>query len=341
MRVLIAGGGVGGLTLALMLHHRGIACTVLEAAEEVRELGVGINNLPHCVAEWAELGLLEELRRHRHPDAGAALPQPSRPGAVDRAAWAACRARRPAFSIHRGRLHGMLWRAAERRLPPGSLRCGHRLLDFAQDAAGVTARFATPGGEEVVQGDVLVGADGIHSALRALLHPEDGGIRWQGILMWRGAVDWPAYETGDVMFIAGDLKAKLVCYPIGPGSTPDRRLTNWAVYAKVDTGSSHRRGGRTGPAPEGCATCCRWRSGSSCPSWTRRRWSAPPPAARIPDVRPRPAALVEHGAGHAARRRGASDVPGRLQRRVPGGARRALPGRCAGRPCADRGAAGL
>ena len=236
MQVLIAGGGVGGLTLALMLHKRGIACTVLEAAEEVRELGVGINNLPHCVAEWAELGLLDEL------DAIAIRTRELRYlNHLGQVLWTEPRGLHaghavPQFSIHRGRLHGMLWRAAERRLPPGALRCGHRLLSFEQDAGGVTARFATASGEQALRGDVLVGADGIHSALRALLHPEDGGIRWQGILMWRGAVDWPAYETGDVMFIAGDLKAKLVCYPIGPGSTPDRRLTNWAVYAKVDTG---------------------------------------------------------------------------------------------------------
>jgi len=235
MRVLIAGGGVGGLTLALMLHRRGIESVVLEAAAELRELGVGINSLPHCIAEWAELGLLpdidaigirtRELRYLNHYGqtmwaeprglhAGHALPQ---------------------VSLHRGRLHGVLWRAAAARLPAGALRTGHRLAGFTQDAGGVAARFAD--GTEL-RGDVLVGADGIHSALRALLHPADGGIRWQGILMWRGAVDWPVFETGDVMFIAGDLKAKLVFYPIGPGETPGTRLTNWAIYARVATGEN-------------------------------------------------------------------------------------------------------
>lgn len=238
MRVLIAGGGVGGLTLALMLERRGIDCTVLEAAPEVRELGVGINNLPHCVAEWAELGLLDAL------DAIAIRTRELRYlNHLGQTLWAEPRGLRaghalPQFSVHRGRLHGMLWRAAEQRLPPGALRTGHRLLGVAQGPGGVTARFATARGETEVTGDVLVGADGIHSTLRALLHPEDGGIRWQGILMWRGALDWPAFETGDVMFIAGDVKAKLVCYPIGPGSTPGHRLTNWAVYAKVATGEA-------------------------------------------------------------------------------------------------------
>ena len=241
MQVLIAGGGVGGLTLALMLHQRGIGCTVLEAAAEVRELGVGINTLPHCVAEWAALGLLEDL------DAIAIRTRELRYlNHLGQTLWAEPRGLHakhphPQFSIHRGRLHGMLWRAAERRLAPGALRTGHRLLGFTQDAAGVTARFATAGGETVVRGDVLVGADGIHSALRTLLHPDDGGIRWQGVQMWRGAVDWPAWESGDVMLIAGDLKAKVVYYPIGPGSTPGHRLTNWVIYAQVGTGEAPPR----------------------------------------------------------------------------------------------------
>ena len=235
MRVVIAGGGVGGLTLALMLEQRGIGACVLEAAETVKELGVGINALPHCVAEWAALGLLEELdglairtRELRYLNhLGQVLWQEQRGLYAGHAV--------PQLSVHRGRLHGMLWRAAERRLPSGSLRTGHRLVGVEQDREGVRVRCATPRGEVVVAGDVLVGADGIHSALRALLHPEDGGIRWQGILMWRGAVEWPVFETGDVMFIAGDLKAKLVFYPIGLGATPATRLTNWAIYAQVGT----------------------------------------------------------------------------------------------------------
>src|SRR5919202_1720556 len=119
MHVLIAGGGVGGLTLALMLHHRGIGCTVLEAAPEVRELGVGINNLPHCVAEWAELDLLEEL------DAIAIRTRELRYlNHLGQTLWAEPRGLHaghalPQFSVHRGRLHGMLWRAAEARLPSG------------------------------------------------------------------------------------------------------------------------------------------------------------------------------------------------------------------------------
>jgi 2-polyprenyl-6-methoxyphenol hydroxylase-like FAD-dependent oxidoreductase len=212
---------------------------VLEAVAEVKELGVGITLLPHATGELAAFGLLPDLdrvairtRRLRYLNhLGQELWSDLR------GLWAGHDM--PQFSIHRGRLHGVLWRAAQARLPPGTLRTAHRLTGFVQDANGITARFARPDGTSgVLRGDVLVGADGIHSAIRGLLHPQDGGVRWQGIQMWRGAVDWPAWEGGDTMFIAGGAMAKMVYYPIAPGETAGTRLTNWVIYARVETGEA-------------------------------------------------------------------------------------------------------
>ncbi|MDI3305894.1 MAG: flavin-dependent oxidoreductase [Acetobacteraceae bacterium] len=237
MRILIAGGGIGGLTLAMSLHERGLGCTLFEAAAEVRELGVGINTLPHAIRELAALGLLPAL------DAVAIrtreLRYLNRFGqeiwVEPRGLWAGHDV--PQFSIHRGRLHGVLWRAACERLGD-AIRPGHRLTGFTQDGAGVTARFTRPDGSQVEEGgDALIGADGIHSALRNLLHPQDGGIRWQGIQMWRGALEWPIYEGGDTMIVAGDMQEKLVLYPIALGSTPETRLTNWVVCARQGDGT--------------------------------------------------------------------------------------------------------
>ncbi len=229
MTVLIAGGGVGGLTLALSLHERGIPCRVFEAAAEVRPLGVGINTLPHAIRELAALGLLPALDavgirtrelRYLNRFGQQVWVEP-------RGTWAGHDV--PQFSIHRGRLHDVLWQAARDRLGDAVVP-GARLAGFAQDASGVTAIFADG---TTARGDVLVGADGIHSVLRAALHPEDGGIRWNGIQMWRGALDWPEFEGGDTMIVAGDMAEKLVLYPIAPGASPGTRLTNWVVCAQI------------------------------------------------------------------------------------------------------------
>jgi 5-methylphenazine-1-carboxylate 1-monooxygenase len=234
MRIIIAGGGIGGLTLALMLHQKGIDCQVYEAAAEVKPLGVGINALPHSIRELAALGLLPRLD-------GIAIRtrQLTYSNHLGQQIWSEPRGLFaghdvPQFSVHRGRLHAMLWQAASERLGAAAPRAGRRLVGYTQDDGEVVAQFQLPdGGLAEAAGDALIGADGIHSTLRASLHPDDPGIRWNGIQMWRGAVDWPAFDGGDSMVIAGDVVAKLVLYPIGPGETLDTRLTNWVIYARV------------------------------------------------------------------------------------------------------------
>jgi 5-methylphenazine-1-carboxylate 1-monooxygenase len=238
MKAIIVGGGVGGLTTALMLHARGIDCEVFEQAESIRELGVGINTLPHAIKELKELGLLERLdavairtyelfylnrfgqeiwRELRGTDAGFEVPQ---------------------FSIHRGKLQNVIYQAARARLGESRIHTGHRLGSFKQDDSGVTAYFFDRGGSHhaTAHGDILIGADGIHSAVRDSLFPKEGPARWNGTMLWRGAVDWPQFLTGRSMLIAGGMEAKFVLYPIGAGTAPDRRLTNWAVMAKVSEG---------------------------------------------------------------------------------------------------------
>ena len=238
MKAIIIGGGIGGLTTALMLHARGLDCEVFEQAEGIRELGVGINTLPHAIRELKELGLLERLdavairtyelfyanrfgqtvwHELRGTDAGFDVPQ---------------------FSINRGKLQGVIYQAARARLGEGKIHTGHRLGAFKQDDAGVTAYFFDRAGSHcsTAHGDILVGADGIHSAVRETLFPQEGPALWNGTMLWRGAVDWPQFMTGRSMIIAGGMEAKFVLYPIGAGTAPDRRQTNWAVMAKVSDG---------------------------------------------------------------------------------------------------------
>ncbi|MEU4673387.1 flavin-dependent oxidoreductase [Amycolatopsis sp. NPDC023774] len=235
MKVVIVGAGIGGLTAALRLHHEGIECVVHEQSERITELGVGINALPHAVKELAALGLLDSLdevgirtrellythrlgqvilRKPCGLDAGFTLPQ---------------------FCLHRGRLQGMLLRAVRARLGADAVRTGHRLIGFDQDESGVQAHFADRHGgtPTTVRGDVLVAADGIHSTVRSLLFPAEGPPRWNGVLMWRGATDWPEFGGGRSMIVAGGTAAKLVVYPIAQGRSAGTRLTNWAICIRT------------------------------------------------------------------------------------------------------------
>ena len=241
MTVLIAGGGVGGLTLALMLHARGIKSVVFEQATEVREVGVGINTLPHAIKELAALGLLPALdaiavrtkeliyinrlgqeiwRESRGTDAGFEFPQ---------------------FSIHRGRLQKAIYDAALTKLGPDAVRTGRRLAGFVQDEGGVTAHFTDAQfgtTSETVRGDVLIAADGIHSVARRHFYPKEGLPSWQGVVLWRGAAEWPQFLSGRSMYIGGGMGAKLALYPIAPGLTPNTRLTNWAIAIRMADGAT-------------------------------------------------------------------------------------------------------
>jgi 5-methylphenazine-1-carboxylate 1-monooxygenase len=235
MKALVIGGGIGGFSVALCLHQRGVEVEVFEQADAIRELGVGINLLPHAVKELSELGLLERL------DATGVRTKDliycnrfgqriwTEPRGLDAGyAW-------PQFSIHRGQLQGLLHRAAEERIGKEALHIGHRLVGFDQGADGVVAHFA---GSADRTGDVLVGADGIHSAVRAQLYPGEGPPGWNGHMLWRGAVEDKPFLSGRSMIVAGDLKEKVVLYPISrTAADRGRSLTNWAVWAKLADGS--------------------------------------------------------------------------------------------------------
>ena len=240
MKIIIAGAGIGGLTTALMLHARGIKAEVYEQASEVRELGVGINTLPVAIGELADLGLLPAL------DAVAIRTREliylNRRG---QEVWRELRGTHaghtaPQFSVHRGRLQKTIYDAVVQRLGPAAVKTGLRLCGFVQDEGGVTVHFTdTQHGVSglTVRGDALICADGIHSAGRRLFYSDEGSPCWDGVMMWRGATDWPVFADGETMVISGGMGAKFVLYPIGPGSSEDRRLTNWVVNIKMADGA--------------------------------------------------------------------------------------------------------
>lgn len=235
MTILIAGAGIGGLTAALMLHQRGIKAQVVEQAATVREVGVGINTLPHSIAELDALGLLPELDR-----IGLRTRELRYLNRLGQEVWRELRGTHaghahPQFSIHRGRLQKMLYDAVVDRMGVDAVLTGLRLSGFVQDEGGVTAYFKdTVDGctSRTLRGEVLICADGIHSSGRRQFYPNEGRPSWEGVVMWRGAVEWPVWEDGETMAIAGGLGGKLVLYPITRAEN-GTQLMNWVVNIRM------------------------------------------------------------------------------------------------------------
>lgn len=262
--VLIAGGGVGGLTLALCLHRNGVPCTVLEAAPEFRPLGVGINVLPHAAAELGRLGLEGELSRVAVLADTASFfnrfGQHVHSEPLGRAAGYA----HPQYSIHRADLHGVLLRAVLERLGPERVLLGRRLLAAEQDEAGVTLRFA-PAAEGAApppaRGAVAVGCDGIHSALRRQLFPDEGEPKYTGYNMWRGVAPWPPVLTGATLARVGWLSTgKMVIYPIRDGIDAEgRQLLNWVYEVETETRRSRREWNLPGSVEDVLPRVAEWR----------------------------------------------------------------------------------
>jgi 2-polyprenyl-6-methoxyphenol hydroxylase-like FAD-dependent oxidoreductase len=233
MTVLIAGGGIGGLTLALSLHQIGIPCRVFESVPELKPLGVGINVLPHAVRELIELGLLDKLETF-----GVRTKELAYFSKYGKPIWSEPRGleagyKWPQFSIHRGILQQILLDAVIERLGSDNLLTSHHLSDFTDTPDGVSATFidrATGKDAGTYDGTVLIAADGIHSAIREKLYPQEGAPIWNGRILWRGITESDAFLSGRTMIMAGHEILKFVCYPISNAPLPNGKYQiNWVA----------------------------------------------------------------------------------------------------------------
>jgi 2-polyprenyl-6-methoxyphenol hydroxylase-like FAD-dependent oxidoreductase len=234
MRIIIAGAGIGGLTLALSLHQIGVTPIICESVETLAPLGVGINVLPHAVRELSELGLEDRLAATAIPT--AALAYYARHGQL---IWQEPRGRAagyawPQFSVHRGQLQMLLLAAVRERLGADAVRTGLAYTDHDQTIDGITARFTRrDGSTETIEADLLIGADGIHSALRARFNPHEGPPLWNGAILWRGITEAAPFLGGRTMIMAGHEHQKFVAYPISRQARYEGRAQiNWVAELK-------------------------------------------------------------------------------------------------------------
>ncbi|HEY2134323.1 MAG TPA: flavin-dependent oxidoreductase [Xanthobacteraceae bacterium] len=239
MEIAIIGGGIAGLSLALNLHGHGIPCRVYERAPEVKELGVGITLLPHAMREFAALGLDRQLF-----GAGIEILESCFFNRFGQLIYKEPRGKYsgyqyPEVSIHRGRLHMILYRAARERLGPDRVLTDHDCTAIAQDDDGVTIsfkEFSSGKAREPVRASVAIGCDGINSVVRKQFYPDDR-VAFAGINTWRGVTRRKPILTGRTyMRIGSILTGKIVVYPIVDNIDSDgNQLVNWMAEIKRDT----------------------------------------------------------------------------------------------------------
>ena len=185
-KILIAGGGIGGLTLALALQQRGFEPVIFEQAGKLEEVGAGLQLSPNGTHALASVNVLDALRAVAVEPEGKAIRLWNTGESwslFDLGPVAVAEYGFPYLMVHRGDLQAVLLQALEERLP-GALRLGQKIVGYEQHDNGVTAQLADG---TTVNGAALIGADGVHSSIRTKLFGE-GRADFTGCMAWRGVI---------------------------------------------------------------------------------------------------------------------------------------------------------
>ncbi len=235
MKIIIIGGGIGGLTTALSLHKAGFEVKVFESVKEIKPLGVGINTLPHSVRVLTNLGLQEKIAKNAIETSDLVYfnkfgqqfwTEPR--GCFAGYKW-------PQFSVHRGVLQMLLFDEVVETLGKDSILKNHHLSYFEQTETEVIAHFIDKDTNEKIleeRADILIGADGINSVVRQQLYPDEGSPVYSENILYRGTTTMKPFLDGTSMAMIGSLRQKMVVYPIGQPDADGNCLINWVGNIK-------------------------------------------------------------------------------------------------------------
>jgi 2-polyprenyl-6-methoxyphenol hydroxylase-like FAD-dependent oxidoreductase len=245
--VVIAGGGIGGLATALTLHQIGVPCVVFESVRDMRPLGVGINLQPNAVRELYDLGITEDdLDRVGLPAKEWALVGLNGNDIYSEPRGRLAGYRWPQYAVHRGQFHLLLYRKVLERIGPEAVRLASRVAGYRKNPDGSVGALIerADGSTSEATGRLLIGADGIHSAIRAQMHPAQPPIHWGGAVMWRGTTWAKPIRTGASFVGLGTHRHRMVFYPI---SQPDRQtglsMINWIAEVTMDNNEGWKQSG--------------------------------------------------------------------------------------------------
>lgn len=243
-RVIIAGGGIAGLALGLTLHQIGVPFTVFESAREMKPLGVGINLQPNAVRELFDFAITAgDLDKVGLPAEEWALV-----GLNGREVYSEPRGlgagyNWPQYAVHRGQLHMLLYDRLIERAGADAVQLGAKVTGYAKGDAGVEATVLLDGGTRTETGALLVAADGIHSAIRAQMYPDQPPIHWGGAIMWRGTVRAKPLRTTSSFVGLGTHRHRMVIYPISKPDETGTALINWIAEVTMDDAGAWQQDG--------------------------------------------------------------------------------------------------
>lgn len=232
MTVLIAGAGIAGLSLGLTLHQIGVPFRIFESTRTLKPLGVGINIQPNAVRELIDMGLEDRL-----DEVGVKTRAYGFYSKFGHTIWEEPRGKWagynwPQYSVHRGRLQMLLHEVLCERAGADCVVTDRRVTGFTQSDGTATLQFAD--GSQV-DGTMIVAADGIHSAIRAQMVPDEGAPIWGGAVLWRATTQARPFFGGGAMVLAGHDTQRIVAYPITDADEETGLATiNWIAELRID-----------------------------------------------------------------------------------------------------------